>query len=126
MSFTFTEADTEKDFATLDPGNYSAEIDKVSETKNGSLMLVFKSSESGDRLCNDFLSFSEKAKGITAKKLKLLGLEKVDGQYHLSDDGQELVGKRVSLTLVHDNDPKYLTPDFNSDGFGYAVDDIDF
>ena len=126
MGFTFTEEDTEKEFASFDPGEYSAEIDKVSETKNGSLMLVFKSAETGDRLCNDFLSFSEKAKGITAKKLKLLGLEKVDGQYHLSDDGQELVGKRVTLTLVPDNDPKYLTPDFNAEGFGYALDDIGF
>jgi hypothetical protein len=61
------------------------------------------------------------------KKLKILGLEKnEDGQYSLSDDGMELVGKRVSLTLVTSNDPKYLEPDFNSEGFGYSVDDIGF
>ena len=127
MGFTFTDEDTETVFTAIAPGEYSAEVSEVKPTKGNSLMLVYKSAETGDRLCNDFLHFSEKSKGITAKKLKILGLEKnKEGQYSLSDDGMELVGKRVSLTLVTSNDPKYLEPDFNSEGFGYSVDDIGF
>jgi hypothetical protein len=127
MGFTFTDEDTKTDFCSIEPGEYVAEVSDVKSTKGDSLMLVYKSAETGDRLCNDFLHFTDKSKGITAQKLKILGLEKnEDGQYYLSDDGMELVGKRVSLTLVTSNDPKYLEPDFNSEGFGYSVDDIGF
>ena len=91
------------------------------------LVLVFKSADTGDRLCNDFLHFSEKAAPFTARKLKQIGLKKVDGKYELSDDGMELVGKRVVLTLVPDENPKYLTPDFSAENHGYkAEDDIGF
>ena len=124
MGFTFTDEDVEQVVSvTVDPGVYSAEVDKVEWTKNGSLMLKFKSAETGDRLCNDFLSFSEKAKYFSARKLKQLGLDKVDGTYQLSEEGQELVGKRVTLTLILDDNPKYLTPDFASSNHGYAMED---
>ena len=126
MGFTFTDADTESEFTTIGAGEYLAEISEVREVKN-SMMLVFKSAENGDRLCNDFLHFSEKAAPFTARKLKQIGLEKVDGKYELSDDGMELVGKRVVLTLVPDENPKYLTPDFSAENHGYkAEDDIGF
>ena len=126
MGFAFTDAEAEGNEATA--GIYSAEVSKVEWMKNGSLMLRYKSAETGDSLCNDFLSFSDKAKFITARKLKLLGLEKVDGKYELSDEAGELVGKRVTLTLVpDDNNPKYLQPDFKSENFGYQEDkDIPF
>ena len=127
MGFTFTDEDVVVE-AKATAGVYSAEVSKVEWMKNGSLMLRFKSAETGDSLCNDFLSFSDKAKFITARKLKLLGLEKVDGKYELSDEAGELVGKRVVLTLVPDDkNPKYLQPDFKSENFGYKVDeDIPF
>ncbi len=65
--------------------------------------------------------FTDKAKPYSARKLKALGLEKVNGKYELSDDAQELVGKLVTLTLVpDDNNPKYLTPDFSSLNHGYT------
>jgi len=126
MGFTFTDEDVVAE-AKATAGTYDAEVSKVEWMKNGSLMLRFKSAENGDSLCNDFLSFSDKAKFITARKLKQLGLEKVDGKYELSDEAQELVGMRVTLTLVPDDkNDKYLTPDFKSDNFGYAVADIPF
>ena len=122
--FTFTDEDIETVVSqTPDPGVYEAEVDTVSWMANGSLMLKFKSAETGDRLCNDFLSFTEKAKPYSARKLKQLGLEKVDDKYELSEDGQELVGKRVTLTLIVDDNPKYLTPDFSSPNHGYLAED---
>jgi len=126
MGFTFTDEDVVAE-AKATAGTYDAEVSKVEWMKNGSLMLRFKSAENGDSLCNDFLSFSDKAKFITARKLKQLGLEKVDGKYELSDEAQELVGMRVTLTLVPDDkNDKYLTPDFKSENFGYAVVDLPF
>ena len=126
MGFTFTEEDVVAE-AKATAGTYDAEVSKVEWMKNGSLMLRFKSAENGDSLCNDFLSFSDKAKFITARKLKQLGLEKVDGKYELSDEAQELVGMRVTLTLVPDDkNDKYLTPDFKSENFGYSVVDLPF
>ena len=123
--FTFTDEDIETVVSqTPDPGIYKAEVDVVSWTDKGSLMLKFKSAETGDRLWNDFLSFSEKAKPYSARKLKQLGLEKdEEGKYTLSDECQELVGKRVTLTLIVDDNPKYLTPDFSSDNHGYLAED---
>lgn len=124
--FTFTDEDIETVVSqTPDPGVYSAEVDAVSWRGNGSLMLKFKSAENGDRLCNDFLHFTEKGKYGSAKKLKQLGLEKdKDGKYSLSDEGQELVGKRVTLTLIVDDNPKFLTPDYhNSPNHGYLAED---
>jgi hypothetical protein len=123
--FEFTEEDVSAStVVTPDPGTYSAEVESVKWMGNGSLMLKYKSAETGDRLCNDFLNFSEKAKYISAKKLKQLGLEKDDeGKYALSDEGQELVGKRVTLNLIVDDNPKYLTPDFSSDNHGYKMSD---
>jgi len=126
MGFTFTDEDAVAE-AKATAGTYDAEVSKVEWMKNGSLMLRFKSAENGDSLCNDFFSFSDKAKFITARKLKQLGLQKVDGKYELSDEAQELVGMRVTLTLVPDDkNDKYLTPDFKSDNFGYAIADIPF
>ena len=124
-AITFTDKDIETVVSqTPDPGIYKAEVDTVSWTENGALMLKFKSAETGERLCNDFLSFSEKAKPYSARKLKQLGLEKdEEGKYSLSDEGQELVGKRVTLTLIVDDNPKYLTPDFSSDHHGYLAED---
>ena len=121
MSFTFTEAElVEEEAETVSAGVYQAEVSKVEFTKKGALQLAFKSAENGDRLCFDWLYFSDKAKPYSARKLKALGLAKVDGKYELSDDGQELVGKLVTLTLVpDDNNPKYLTPDFSSSNHGY-------
>ncbi len=132
MPFTFSESLLDqKEESAFEPGEYSAEVTEVvmDVTKNGNkqMTLRFKTVDSGVRLCNDRLYVSDKAKVYTLRKLKALGLEKDEnGEYQLSDEGQELVGKRVSLTLIHDDNPKYLTPDFSAKGHGYAVDDIGF
>lgn len=127
MGFTFTDEDVAEE-PKASAGVYSAEVSKVEWMKNGSLMLKFKSAETGDPLCNDFLHFTPKAKFITATKLKMLGLEKIDGKYELSDEASELTGMRTIVTLVPDDkNPKYLQPDFKSANFGYQEDkDIPF
>ena len=121
MSFTFQEADLqEEEAATLSAGVYQAEVSKIEFTEKGHLQIGFKSAESGDFLCFDWLYFSDKAKPYSARKLKALGLAQIDGKYELSDDGQELIGKFVTLTLVPDEKkPQYLTPDFSSSNHGY-------
>ena len=124
MSFTFTEADTTGEFTRLDPGVYDAKVDKV-DFEDNKVKLTFVSAENGERLCTDFLHFSAKAKPFAARKLKIIGLEKVDGKYTLDNEDQ-LLGKTVTLTLIEDKNPKYLTPDSDADGFGYAQDDIGF
>ena len=122
MGIVFTDEEIESgEVEAVSAGVYQAEVSKVEFTKKGALQLAFKSAENGERLCFDWLYFTDKAKPYSARKLKALGLEKVNGKYELSDDAQELVGKLVTLTLVpDDNNPKYLTPDFSSLNHGYT------
>jgi hypothetical protein len=125
MGIVFTDEEIESgEVESVSAGTYRAEVSRVEFTKKGALQLAFKSAENGERLCFDWLYFSEKAKPYSARKLKALGLEKVNGKYELSDDAQELVGKLVTLTLVpDDNNPKYLTPNFNSSNHGYKKEE---
>jgi len=104
-------------------GRYGAEIDKIGVTKSGkAVQITYKSSETGESLCNDFIALSEKARFILSKKMKVLGCKKdEDGAYLINDD---LIGKRVFLHLINDADkPQYLTPNFEAPNHGYEPDD---
>lgn len=131
MTVKFSDEDIEAEFAVGGEGEYQAEIAEVKEssTKNNDEMWVlkFKNAETGEFLCYDNIVFSKNGKGIAWKKIKMLGVEK-KGEFYEVDDPQELVGKRVALSLVKDTyqGKEKLVPDFESEGFGYAPADIPF
>tara|TARA_R110002051_G_scaffold157058_1_gene228662 strand:- start:1099 stop:1497 length:399 start_codon:yes stop_codon:yes gene_type:complete len=124
MGFNYSTQDiAKKESSSYDEGIYDAEISdaevKTSKaTGNEYIGIRFKVVNEGGTLCYDNLHFTDKAKFFTGRKLKSLGIEP-DEDF----DAGDLIGKRVTLTLVKKaDDPRYLEPDFKSDNYGYQAD----
>ena len=85
MSFIFTEQDAENSgggFEQAKAGIYIAKVTgatfvtKVDAGKHPYIQLFLNDSETGESLCAAFISLSPAARGISAKKLKILGVPK--------------------------------------------------
>lgn len=139
---TWTDEDMEtQEFETPEVGQYLAEVKEVREkkTRNQDNMwsICFKEVGTSRVLCWDNLVFSKGGKPIAFKKLSILGVPKIHGQYEIGHR-DELVGKRVFVSLIHepqqDSDGNVkknangetvmrAVVDFNSEGFGYEPAD---
>jgi len=116
------------------PGKYLGEVKVVKEKKTNSgdnmWSLKFVDSE-GNVLCWDNLAFSDAAKGISMKKMSILGVPKDDMGFFEINSKDELIGLRAMLDLKKDSYKddngkihEKLVPDFNGEGdFGYSPAD---
>lgn len=124
--FVFSEEEASGKYDRVEPGRYEAQVYKVKINANG-LVVSFRSTETEAHLCNDFYPLSEKSHRIVARKLKVLGVaKKEEGKFYIDDDGGNLMGLSVTLTLVVADDPKYVKPDFKSPNYGYEANVVPF
>ena len=113
-------------FDRLPPGTYLCEIENAEEkaTKSGDPMisLRWRHVEQGFTICFDNLVFNEKGRGIAHKKLKLMG-HPIGDEGDAEIEASDLIGLQANLTLVEKEyqGKKNLTPDFDAEGFGYAL-----
>ncbi len=120
----FTDQDIEEANKVGEAGVYESEVASVEETltkaNDPMWTLKFKQAETGATLCYDNLAFSPKGKGMAFLKLKNLGVEKSDSGFY-EIDSQELVGRRVTLTLIVDEykGKKKLAVDVAAENCGY-------
>ena len=129
MGFNYSTKDiaTKDSSSSYEEGIYDAEIAdaevKTSKTTgNEYIGIRFKVVNEDGTLCFDNLHFTDKAKFFTGRKLKSLGIQP-DEDF----DAGDLIGKRVTLTLVKKaDDPRYLEPDFKSNNYGYQADATEY
>lgn len=123
------KAAAEEGFERVPPGRYLCEVDNAEEktTQNGDPMLSLRWRRIGESftICFDNLVFSEKGRGIAHKKLKLMGAKVADSAEDVEIEAADLIGCQAWLTLrdKEHKGKKYLEPDFEAEGFGYASAD---
>ena len=134
MSFIFTEQDAENSgggFEQAKAGIYIAKVTgatfvtKVDAGKHPYIQLFLNDSETGESLCAAFISLSPAARGISAKKLKILGVPKrKDGDYEATEDN--LRNLKVNIRLVEDPKKGRMTIDESFGFFGFEEEDVPF
>ena len=134
MSFIFTEQDAENSgggFESAKAGIYIAKVTgatfvtKVDAGKHPYIQLFLNDSETGESLCAAFISLSPAARGISAKKLKILGVPKrKDGDYEATEDN--LRNLKVNIRLVEDPKKGRMTIDESFGFFGFEEEDVPF
>ena len=130
MSFIFTDEDTENSggYEQAKAGIYIAKVTgatfvtKVDAGKHPYIQLFLNDAETGESLCAAFISLSPNARGISAKKLKILGVPKrKDGDYEATEDN--LINLRVNIRLVEDPDKGRMKVDESFGFFGFEEED---
>ena len=133
MSFIFTDEDTENSggYEQAKAGIYIAKVTgatfvtKVDAGKHPYIQLFLNDSETGESLCAAFISLSPAARGISAKKLKILGVPKrKDGDYEATEDN--LRNLKVNIRLVEDPKKGRMTIDESFGFFGFEEEDVPF
>jgi len=116
-----------------DEGEHLARVKEVEEktSKKGDAMLSvrFVGVERKGFLCRDYIMLEGNGAVFGFRKLKQLGAAERDGDfYKMTCDPEELEGRKVWLTLVHEESSDYppkATPDFNASHHGYRSVDGD-
>ena len=133
MSFIFSEQDTENSggFEQAKAGTYIAKVTgatfvtRVDAGKHPYIQLFLNDAETGESLCAAFISLSPNARGISAKKLKILGVPKrKDGDYEATEDN--LINLRVSIRLIEDPNKGRMKIDESFGFFGFEEEDVPF
>ncbi|MBF83162.1 MAG: hypothetical protein CL489_01665 [Acidobacteria bacterium] len=132
MSFIFSEQDTENSggFEQAKAGTYIAKVTgatfvtRVDAGKHPYIQLFLNDAETGESLCAAFISLSPNARGISAKKLKILGVPKrKDGDYEATEDN--LINLRVNIRLVEDPKKGRMKVDESFGFFGFEEEEED-
>ena len=130
MSFIFTEQDMEGNGGGTEKAKAGTYIAKVTNaefiSKDGKkpfLKLWFNDAESGSFLCTDRIWLTQAARGISAKKLKTLGVPKrKDGDYEATEDN--LRNLRVSIRIIVDpQNSDFMVVDDKFGFFGYEAEE---